>query len=495
MGQETVATQSSKNFLNLVLGFGIGAFSNLIILPHLFKENPSLLGAIQVTVACIYLISDFVTLGSPLYIVRYFSKELLEIKSLGRMLAVVASLFSFGYIGYLIFVSIYPELLGKMLGYNESKYDFGLAIMIGVFFVAINKILGGFLNASGNTNKVSFANELLMRLLMFVWCFVFVFIQDFKYEITLIFVFIGMNVYLFSSLLKDFNFRRLQVLNLSFEIALDHIKYSLVNGVSILVNTIQQRSEMIVLAMLLGTDDVAIFNVGAFLATVIMIPTRAISPMATTVVARSWPEGDLGRIHRVYKASATNQLILSGIVFIALLGALPVIDMVLPETFLDYKTVFLLLAIAKLTHGAFGINGSIINTSSRYRIGLYINILFVFLLIGGMFLLVPIYGKNGAAIASLVGIIIVNLVRAIYLNYQFGLKLINLKLVLAAIVIYTGVSVVSFLSFKFNSVLISISSSVCVTLIVIGFALRMKWSEDLNKMIFDLKDQILSRLK
>jgi len=298
-----------------------------------------------------------------------------------------------------------------------------------------------------------------------------------------------------SSLLKHIKFIRVVLPKFKMSSALVMIKYSLASGVGIIIDAIQQRAEVIILALLLGTGEVAIFNIGVSLAAVILIPTRSIAPMAITVVAQSWTSGDIGRIQRVYSASAINQLILSGLIFIAIIGAIPLIDMILPETFKDYRQVLLLLGFAKLANVSFGINGSIINVSSFYRIGLVINGLLAFTTIGGMFLLIPIYGKEGAAFVSFAGIMLINVIRSICLKYKFGLRLISRSYVHAILVTLLSIAITSYFLLKFNSIFISIPISAAMILINLWVAFKNEWSQDLNKMILDLKDEVLTRLK
>jgi O-antigen/teichoic acid export membrane protein len=499
--QETVAVQSSKNFINLVIGFGIGTVSTLIVLPSLFRNEPDILGAIQVVIAYIYLLSELLTVGAPLAIVKFFKQEIELLKS-PRRLVILSTLLAF--VGFSLVSGVYyyyPNIFHKLMRNNDglASSSFMDAVIYGALLVGINRILGGFLNALGLTNKVTFANEVLLRLLLLLWSTFYAFSTKgdlASFSVLSIFMIIG--CYFIVELInrkKKSNWLNSDVKKEKPIKLVEMLRFSSYNGLLNIINTLQLRLDVLVMAYFVSTADIVVYNIGVFLATAVLMPLRAINPMATTVISQAWVDKDFRRIQRVYKAAAINQLVLSGLMLIAIIGGIPIIKLILPESFQGFESSLVILGCAKLVHAAFGNNNSVLGTSPLYRLGVVVHTFFVLLFGGLLYWLIPIYEKEGAAIALLISLLVFNLLKAVILKVKFKLEMFTNHYLFGSLLLSIGIVLTTWVSFKFNSILFSglVSLLIIASISYVGFI--QIWSEDLNKMIFSLKDQILSRLK
>lgn len=494
MKQETVAKQSTKNIVNFILGFGIGAISNIFLLPHLFKDQPEYLGAIQVTIAYIFITSDLVTLGSTLTIVRHFKDILLKYKKIDPLVWFSAILILIGYSIFLIVCFSFPELLNKISGDNQLVVsNFKYAIVVGIFFVAINKVLGAFLNGTGNTNKLSFSDEVLFKMSIIIWSSYYVFTsKDVIQSSSILLIFLVIMCYLIVETRRSVSKFQVNGVDNNGVDWKEMVKFSLFSGMKKLTTTLQQRLDVIIISAVLGNVEVAIFNIGAYLATVALIPLRSIAPMATTVVAQSWVTNDIQRIQRIYAQSARNQLLLAGPILMVLFGSIPLFNLILPESFKGFEYTLIILGMAKLVTSAFGINSAIIGTSHTYQIGFIIHVVLVALLALGMLWLTPIFGIEGAALASLLAMTIFNVINTVYLKFQYNLSFVSKTYFTAVIFIVIGLFITASTSIFFNSIFLSIPVTAITVCSIAWIGFKQEWSKDLNDQAQEMKKKFLS---
>ncbi|MDZ7690389.1 MAG: polysaccharide biosynthesis C-terminal domain-containing protein [Balneolaceae bacterium] len=84
--------------------------------------------------------------------------------------------------------------------------------------------------------------------------------------------------------------------------------------------------------------------------------------------------------------------------------------------------VIIIIGVAKLIDMATGVNGQIILHSKHYRFDLYTMIFLVILTVATNYLLIPIYGILGAAIATALSILVYNLIKCIFVWITFSMQ-------------------------------------------------------------------------
>ena len=158
------------------------------------------------------------------------------------------------------------------------------------------------------------------------------------------------------------------------------LKYGFANMLSGLAGGITNRIDLVMIGsmvssmVIVGSNDssnsglyaITVYSIAAYMATMIEMPARALSKIATSFISNAWKENDLSTISLLYKKSAVNQLLFGLLVF----GIIWInIDGLLVFSGKDYsagKWVFLFLGIAKLIHVGSGLNGKIIYMSNYY---------------------------------------------------------------------------------------------------------------------------------
>lgn len=189
----------------------------------------------------------------------------------------------------------------------------------------------------------------------------------------------------------------------------------------------------------LGLGQTGIYGISFYFGTLIITPARSIGRIATSIIADAFKENNLNEIESVYKKSCNTQLAIGLLFFIGVYSNINNIMLLLPEEYTDGQTVILLISLGYLIDMATGLNTAIILTSKHYRYDGYFLILILSLAIIGNYVLIPLYGITGAAVATALNIAIYNLLRWIFLYYKYNMQPYNLNSAkLIAIGVTTG---------------------------------------------------------
>ncbi len=192
----------------------------------------------------------------------------------------------------------------------------------------------------------------------------------------------------------------------------------------------------------LGLSELGIYATTFYFGTLVVIPSRPLIKISTTIVAESWKKNDLDNIETVYTKSCLNQAIISLLIFIGLWANIHNIFKILPETYEAGKWVIFFIGLANVFEMSSGINGIVILTSKYFRIHTYMILIFLVLLISLNYLFIPRLGISGAAIATALANLSFNLMRFGFLKWKFNMQPFNYKYIIL-LVIAAGVYLIS----------------------------------------------------
>jgi O-antigen/teichoic acid export membrane protein len=223
---------------------------------------------------------------------------------------------------------------------------------------------------------------------------------------------------------------------------------------------------------------------------VITVPQRAIEKIATPLIAdfiyqRNWRE-----VEKIYRKTSLNQTIAG--IFILLLVWVNTEQLLnlLPDVYADGRYVVLFIGIGKLFDMATGINGSIIVTSKYYRFDLFTNLLLILFTVSSNLILIPEYGIQGAAVATMLSIFLYNLIKYIFVWIKFSMQPFSLS--------YLWLFLFSAISLLLISLLpeLSLIPNLMVTsvIVVLFFVLPVWWlklSDDFNLLISQIMNKVI----
>ncbi|WP_234735030.1 lipopolysaccharide biosynthesis protein [Tellurirhabdus bombi] len=238
-----------------------------------------------------------------------------------------------------------------------------------------------------------------------------------------------------------------------------------------------------------GLKETAIFIIATYIAGIIEIPRKSITQISTPLLANSIREENWTHVLELYRKSSLNQLLVGGLAFLlvftnidGILGVLPKADL-----YSQGKWVVLFISLSKLIDMAMGLNAEMITYSKHFRYSTYLVIVMALVAIAANSYLIPLYGFNGAALATALTTLLytvsrVSLVWVFYKMLPFTTA--ALKALFVLIVTYL-VSLIlpewqGDLFFTLTSI---VFRSAVLTGLFVGLILLLRVSEDINHIV------------
>jgi O-antigen/teichoic acid export membrane protein len=140
------------------------------------------------------------------------------------------------------------------------------------------------------------------------------------------------------------------------------------------------------------------------------------------LIAKYWNEGKYEEIKTIYSNNVNQMLYIGGGVLIGLVYFGNNVLAFLGE---EYKTAYwalVFLSIGEFINIATGLCGTIISFSKHFRFDFWARLFLAVLTIMSNLMLIPLYGINGAALASMLSLVIYNLLKVLFLLYKFNLS-------------------------------------------------------------------------
>lgn len=191
--------------------------------------------------------------------------------------------------------------------------------------------------------------------------------------------------------------------------------------------------DTIMLNMFLDSDAVGVYAITFYFGTLVLIPSKALNKIAPTLIAKAYKEKDLETVKDIYYKSAGNLYLIGVLILLGLAVNLENIFHIIPESYISGKYVILIIGLANLIKMGGGSNDSVITYSKYYKMTTVFLVLLVVLIIILNLLFIPIYGMTGAAIASLLAILIYNLSKFIFIKIKFTFNPYNYQFIMVLI--------------------------------------------------------------
>lgn len=482
-----VQKQGVRITLITYLGIIVGALNTMLIFPRVLGAEKHGLVMLLLSIATVF--TQFVHLGVPNIIIRfypYFSKKKKFIHRMAFQLPIMA-LMLFAVFIFLLGDTIFHSYnLKSSLFASHSSYVLPLVISLVLF-----EVLVAISRSELKTVFPSFLREFVIRVATLVLLgLYFIKYIDFS-EFMLFWLGIyALNVAFMSLYLI---MKRFIKFNIGWPLIDDRIlgKQMLIYGMVTLLTTsatiLVNRIDVFMLGYYLNLENVAFYSIPLFMATLIQIPARSIMQIGKPLLAKAWERNDLNEIRHLYRKTALNQMILGSLVFIGIWLNIDDILLLVPEKYQGVRYVYFFIGLAKLFDVSCGINGGILVTSDKYRYDLFINLLLIGLTLFTNVIFIPIYGIEGAALATAISIIIYNLVKWYLLKKWFRLQPFNYKFLLAIVVCFITLFITSQLSFDFEILIIRILlKSIFIFTFFSGLMLFFRVSPDINMLLYRL---------
>ncbi len=427
------------------------------------------------------IISQFSQLGSPNMIIRYqpyFSNKILSIS-----LVICA-------IGLFITLSTLLVFQDFIVSYYEEKSPlfkeyFMLVIPFGIAMVFTN-IFDAYLRTFYKNWVSTLLSSVVLRL---IWTALILFHY---YDIISYHQFIFLFAYAYTSisLLSLLYIFYLGKFKLEFRFnnnetdLLKEIKsfslFTLLSGLSaFLINKI----DILMLGSYEGLEIVAVYAIASYMASVIVVPGSAIARTAQPLVANAFKSNNVDVIASIYKKSSNHQLLLSGAVYALIILNYSSLLHFLPPIYVDSFLIFFFLGLSRMVDTGLGINGIIIINSTHYKIDTLFSLGLLVVTIISNLVLIPHYGAVGAALATMLSLIIYNVAKYLFLKTTMNLSPFSIKSVLIMLILMVSFTIAYYIP-SIDNVFLDVSiKSVSMLALFVPLTYFTKVSKELNELL------------
>jgi O-antigen/teichoic acid export membrane protein len=475
-----VINQSIKNTIITYIGFGIGAANALFMYPHfLGEEYYGLTGYILSTANVIFPLLAF---GVHNTLIKFFthyktddekSSFLTFVLILPLLLIIPFLLIGFfGYDWIATFLSkknpiVYDyvwqiPIIGLCMGYFEIFYAW--------VKVHLQSVIGGLIK------------EVLLR----IFISIFLFAVYFKWITPLEFINSLMGIYLITTLVMFFYAMKVRSITYSFKIphnSKEVFIYSLFIILSGSIANMLLDIDKTMINQYIKIENIAYYTVAIFIATVIAVPSRAMHQITYPITAKLMAENKHEELNELYKKTSITLQIIGGLVLVGILVNINQMYLLLPKNYNTGIFVVFTIGISKYFDLILGNNNAIIFNSKYYKAVLFLGLLLAFLAISLNMIFIPIYGINGAAIATLISITLYSIAKLLFVVLKMKLFPFSNQTLYCLGVLIATFFLFYFWDFSFNPIVNIVLKSILVSVFYIFMNYKLKLSSDFNNVM------------
>jgi O-antigen/teichoic acid export membrane protein len=443
-----IQRQGLRNSIITYTGIGLGALSLLFVQPHFLTKEE--IGLTRILFSFSSLVSIFMMLGTNNLTIKYFPHFKNREKGHHGFLGLMLILPTIGYvfIGLLIFL-FKDFIISEYIDQSRLFTDFFYYIFPLSFFLTFINVLTSYSYSLFRTSVPALINDVLVRVVSIIlftiyyvklvtlqqFIFLFVGIYGTQFIALIIYIFIEDN----PSLKIDRQFLILQN-------PMGMLRYSLVLCIGSFSGLGLKYLDTVMLGVfkskvsgLNALDMVGIYSIAAFVGAIVEAPLNSLEKIIVPKIAHAWAKDDRADLQHIYYQSSKILFLAGGALFLLVNLNIDSLFQLMPDHYFSLgKSVVFIISLGTLINMATGSNDAMIYTSKIY---IYITYLLIGLIIIAFInysIFIPLFGINGAALATASSAFLFNLGKYLIIWRKFHLQpfgLVTLKI--AAIIIIT----------------------------------------------------------
>lgn len=479
-----VLNQSIKNVIVTCLGFGIGAINTLFLFTNFLEKE--YYGLVSYLLSASNLIWPLMAFGVHNTVVKFYSSYT-DQKQQNRFLSMMLLLpmciaLIVGTVGAIMYTYILEFFSKENVIIQPYIWTiFVLAITLSYFEIFFAWAKVKLKSVFGNIMKELFLRICTMILLFLVY-FKILTVHQFVYAIVCVYCIRLLIMMGYAWRLHDFKFN-IKVPDNYISI----LKYSSLILVAGSVATLLIDLDKTMIERFLPIENVAKYGICAYIASVIIIPSRAMHQITYPLTAKLINAKEFHELRILYKKSSLTLFAMSGLLFVLILCNVQELFELIPDTYELFIWVIILIGSAKLFDNLMGTNNAILYSSDYYRIVLLIGVGMAIIAFVFNWICIPIFGITGAAIATFIAVFCYNLSKLWIVKIKFkihpfskGTLLIFLLIIFFSVGFY-------FWNFGFHPFLNIIFKSILIGIGYLGLLLSLKISPDFTNLFARLR--------
>lgn len=241
----------------------------------------------------------------------------------------------------------------------------------------------------------------------------------------------------------------------------------------------------------LKVTENALYSVAIFIATVIIVPSRAMTQIIYPITAKLMAENKHDELNNLYKKSAINLQVVGGLIMLGIFLNINQIYLLIPGNYATGTLVVFIIGLSKFYDLILGNNNAIILNTKYYKTVLAFGFLLVFLMIGLNVIFIPLYGIIGAALATLISVLIYNTIKLLFVVKKMDLYPFTNKTLKSFAIIALVFLAFYFWEFPFYPIINIGLKSILISVVYVFLNYKLNISSEVNGVI----DTILIKAK
>jgi len=475
-----VIKQSIKNTIITYIGFGIGAINTLFMYGQFLGDT--FYGLVGFILSAANIMMPLMAFGVHNTLVKFYNEYDSDVKKSQFLTFVLLlpllTILPISFIGYFGYHEI-AELLSQK---NPIVYDYVWQIPVIGLCMGYFEIFYAWVKVHLQSVYGSFVKEVLLRILISIFLFAvyfdFISPKQFVFALMGIYFLLLLVMFLYAMKVKTPRF------NLVFpdnaKAVLTYCFFIILSGS---IATLLLDVDKFMLNLYIDIDNIAFYSVAVFIATVIAVPSRAMHQITYPITAKLMSDNKHDELNDLYKKSSITLQVIGGLILIGILVNINELYAVLPSGYSEGIDVVFLIGISKYFDLILGNNNAIIFNSKYYKAVLFLGLFLIFLTISLNILFIPLYGLNGAAIATLISITLYSLAKWLFVVLKMKLYPFTKNTIIALFLTVVSFILFYFWDFSFYPFVNIVLKSILVTVFYVGLSYYLKISSDINFVI------------
>lgn len=475
-----VQNQSIKNTIITFLGFGIGAINALFFYTHFLGKLHY--GIVATVLSGANIMMPLMAFGAQNTLIRFFSsyknqKERDEFLTFMLLLPLVF-IIPLG-LGFYFF---YDQISHSWIQENPTLKPFFWLIPIIGLFMAYFEVFYAWAKVHMQSVMGNFISEVLVRIIVMLLLigvhFDWIAKDTFVYCVALAYFaqMIAMKLYAISVKMPVLRF----VIPKNAKDIVQYSGFIIVSG-GVAVMLVDFDKVMIPQYKDIGQN--ALYAVAIFIATVIAVPSRAMTQIIAPITAKLMVENKHDELNDLYKKSAINLQVIGGFIMILIFVNIKEMYQLIPKDYSGGIMVVFLIGLSKFYDVLLGNNNSIIVNTIHYRTVLLFGVFTVLLMIVLNMIFIPLYGIEGSAFATLLTVMIYNTIKLFFVIKQMNLFPFTVKTLYSLGILAVFFLLFYFWDFPFHAIINIGLKSILLSVLYILLIYKAKLSEEINGVI------------
>ena len=477
-----VIKQSIKNTIITFVGFGIGAINVMYMYPvFLGKEYLGLTNYIFSAANILYPILSF---GIQNTLIKFFNENNKTEEDLSRYFTYMLLLPLFVIIPFFcLFYYFYDNIALYESSKNTIVYDYVWEIPLIALFIGYFEIFYAWLRAHMKSVFGSFVKEVFVRVLvtisLFAVYFKWISLPEFVHSLVIIYGISLLVIIYYANKIK-----RIQLNKKLPKQTKQIFVFTIFIILSASVANMLLDIDKYMINQFLKIENIAFYSLAVYLAMVISVPQRAMHQITYPITAKLMSENKWEELNQLYKKSSLTLQVIGGLIYVGILVNIKQLYEILPDEGYDQGLfVVFTIGLSKYFDVVLGNNNSIIFNSKYYKMVLFLGVLLVFVVVGLNFVFIPMYGINGAALATLIAIGMYSLAKLLFVVLKMNLFPFTKNTVVALFLALVSFGVFYYWDFSFHPFVNIVLKSILVTIFYLGLSYYLKISSDINFVI------------